>query len=100
MGDLEHIAAHLALVSEIYAEQVLEKLERRASTLSTHPLRERGVPELAYVGLRTWRELIVYPYRVVYRVGKDSVDVLGVFDGRRDLEEILLERLLRDETGS
>jgi toxin ParE1/3/4 len=45
--------------------------------------------------MRTWRELVVRPYRLVYRVGSDAVVVLAVFDGRRDLEDVLLDRLVR-----
>jgi len=45
--------------------------------------------------MRTWRELVVKPYRLVYRIEGDTVTVLAVFDGRRDLEDLLLERLLR-----
>jgi hypothetical protein len=38
----------------------------------------------------------VRPYRIVYRIEGDTVTVLGVLDGRRDLEDALLERLLRN----
>ena len=53
------------------------------------------VPELALFGFSVWRESIVNPYRVIYRVEGDRVYVLAVFDGRRDLEDLLLGRLLR-----
>ena len=45
--------------------------------------------------MRTWRELVIRPYRLVYRIEGDTVIVLAVFDARRDLEDLLLERLLR-----
>jgi plasmid stabilization system protein ParE len=38
---------------------------------------------------------VVRPYRLIYRVERDTVTVLAVFDGRRDLEDVLLDRLLR-----
>jgi plasmid stabilization system protein ParE len=53
------------------------------------------VPELARFQMRTWRELVIRPYRLVYRIEGDTVTVLAVFDARRDLEDLLLERLLR-----
>jgi toxin ParE1/3/4 len=43
-----------------------------------------------------WRELVVRPYRIVYRIRKDIVMVGAVIDGRRDLEDLLLERLTRN----
>lgn len=93
--DLEELVSFIALDAAHDAERVLQRIERRASTLESSPARGRAVPELARFGMRSWRELIVRPYRIVYRAEGDTVTVLAVFDGRRDLEDVLLERLLR-----
>jgi plasmid stabilization system protein ParE len=93
--DLEDIAAYLVVDSEQAAEGLLRQIEHRAATLESTPARGRLVPELARFGMRTWRELVIRPYRLVYRIEGDSVTVLAVFDARRDLEDLLLERLLR-----
>ena len=85
----------MAIDSEANAIRLLERIEGRASSLESSPMRGRVVPELAHFGMRTWRELVVRPYRLVYRVEGDTVTVLAVFDARRDLEDVLLERLLR-----
>ncbi len=45
--------------------------------------------------MHTWRELLIEPYRLIYRIEGDTVTVLALFDGRRDLEDLLLERLVR-----
>ena len=93
--DLEELVCFIAADSEGDAERVLKRIESRAATPESSPGRGRVVPELAHFGMRTWRELIVRPYRLVYRIEGDTVNVLAVFDGRRDLEDLLLERLLR-----
>jgi len=93
--DLEEIAAFLALDSQQGSERVLRRIETRAATLESNPARGRVVPELARFQMRTWRELVVRPYRLVYRIEGETVTVLVVFDARRDLEDLLLERLLR-----
>jgi plasmid stabilization system protein ParE len=93
--DLEEIVAFIALDSPTNAERVLERIERRASTLESTPERGRVVPELAREGMRNWREFVVKPYRLIYRIEGDTVTVLSLFDGRRDLEDLLLERLVR-----
>jgi toxin ParE1/3/4 len=93
--DLEELVAYIATESPENAERVLARLEQRASTLETAPARGRVVPELARIGMRTWRELIIKPYRLIYRIGGDTVTVLALLDGRRDLEDLLLERLVR-----
>jgi toxin ParE1/3/4 len=41
-----------------------------------------------------YRELIVKPYRLIYRVDGNDVWVIAVFDGRRDLTDVLLWRLM------
>jgi len=93
--DLEELVAYIAVDSPTNATRVLDRIERRAGSLESSPARGRVVPELAHFGMRTWRELVVRPYRLVYRIEGDTVTVLAVFDGRRDLEDVLLERLLR-----
>jgi len=93
--DLEEIAAFLALDSQQGSERMLRRIEDRAATLESSPAHGRMVPELARFQMRTWRELVVRPYRLVYRIEGDTVTVLAVFDARRDLEDLLLERLLR-----
>jgi len=93
--DLEELVSYIATDSALDANRVLDRLEKRAAALESNPARGRVVPELAQFGMRTWRELVVRPYRVVYRIEADTVTVLAVVDGRRDLEDLLLERLLR-----
>ena len=93
--DLEEIVGFVASESLSSAERLLGTLRTKAASLEMVPLRGRVVPELAHFGMRSWRELSVRPSRVVYGVSRDTVTVLAVFDGRRELEDVLLERLLR-----
>jgi len=92
--DLEDIVSFVARDSALDADRLLARLEARASSLVTHPGRGRLVPELLRFGLKTWPELVVRPHRVVYRIAGRTVVVLAVFDARRDLEDVLLERLI------
>ncbi len=95
-GDLEEIVAYIALDSAHAAEKLLLKLESRARTLESYPRRGRVVPELARYNIRGYRELMVPPYRILYRISGGMVVVLGIFDGRRDLDEVILHRLFRE----
>ena len=94
--DLEELVSYIAADSPLNAERVLAKLEKRARTLESAPVRGRVVPELAHFGIRNWRELIAKPYRIVYRIEEGTVNVLAVLDGRRELQDLLLERLIRE----
>ena len=95
--DLEEMVSYVAADSPINARKLLTKLRGRAESLKRTPDRGRVVPELAHFGIRTWRELLVYPHRIIYRRAQRRVIVLAVIDGRRYLEDLLLERLLRSE---
>ena len=74
---------------------VYDKVKKRTRTLSTNPRRCRIVPELRSVGVMEYRELIVSPYRVFFRIDGKNVGIIGILDGRRDLEETLIRRAMR-----
>lgn len=74
---------------------VFERIRERATALHNLPDRGRIVPELHQNGIIQYRELIVAPWRIIYRLQDDKLYVMAVFDGRRNLEDLLLERLSR-----
>ncbi len=76
-----------------HAERLHRKVHPAVSRLATSPERCRVVPELRALGVTAYRELLVRPYRIPFRIHGRDVVVLAVLDGRRDLEEILVRRL-------
>lgn len=93
--DLEAIIDYIALDSIDRALDILSKLRDEAATLVSMPHRGRVVPELQAQSVTSYHELIVPPWRIIYRIGERQVYVMAVFDSRRNLEDILLERLTR-----
>jgi len=76
------------------AQALLDSLPAQAETLERFPERG-GVPrELERLGIRTFRQLVHPPYRIVYRVIGQEVFVLLIADGRRDMQALLERRLL------
>lgn len=73
---------------------LLERLREELGSLESSPRRGPIIAELASVGVRDWRELVVDSYRILYRIGDEVVRVAALIDGRRDLEDLLLERLI------
>ena len=94
--DLVEIVSFVAGKSPVNARRLLIRLRSKADSLERSPRRGRIVPELASTGTRAWRELVVKPHRIVYRIRGEIVLVGAVVDGRRDLEDLLLERLTRN----
>jgi toxin ParE1/3/4 len=93
--DLDVIASYIAEDSVADALAMVERIEARAATLVTQPTRGRLVPELRWHGVTKFQELIERPWRIVYRVEAKRVVVVGVLDGRRSLDDLLLDRLVR-----
>lgn len=96
--DLDGIVDRIALDAIDRALSVYQRIKNKSNTLALFPFRGRVVPELQSNGIVTYRELIVSPWRVIYRVGDTAVYVVSVFDGRRNIEDVLFARLI--EPGS
>ena len=90
--DLVTIIEHISLDSLERAQQLYLKLVTLAESLSQCPERGRVIPELRCQGISSYRELIFPPWRLMYRVEDRRVVVLAVLDGRRNPEDILLDR--------
>ena len=93
--DLQSIVEFMATDDPVTALRLMGQIESRAATLTQMPRRGRVVPELAAFGIQTYRELVVSPWRIIYRISGRTVYVLAVLDGRRNIEDVLLDRVLR-----
>lgn len=95
-ADLECIVDFIADDSVDAAFAVFTRIRERAATLNNFPNKGRVVPELHQHGIVQYRELILSPWRIIYRSDGSTVYVTSVLDSRRNLEDLLLERFSRD----
>jgi len=93
--DLESIIEYIGKDSPGNARKILLKIKNSVSDLFHSPHRGRYVPELQNQGILLYREIIINPWRVIYRVSQDTVMVLSIFDSRQNFEDILLKKLLQ-----
>ena len=93
-NDLLGILVYIAEESPGNATKVLLKIKNRTAKLEKSPMQGRVVPELLSQGISLYREVAIAPWRIIYRVESDSVFILSVIDSRRNVEDILLARLL------
>jgi toxin ParE1/3/4 len=77
------------------ANRIRTGLSDSLSTLTTLPQRGNVPRELRSLGVTDYRELRWTVYRIIYRVMPGRVVVYCVPDGRRDLQSLLQQRLLR-----
>ena len=83
VGDLEAIAAWLIAHEPERAALVIDRIEAASRALDRFPMRGRTPPELARFELRSYREILISPWRLLYRAGRRSVLVVAVFAVRR-----------------
>jgi plasmid stabilization system protein ParE len=93
-NDLKSIIDYILEDSPSRAYEVFRAIKAKASDLKSFPDRGRIVPELQDQGITQYRELIVAPWRIIYRISGEAVYVLSVLDSRQNVEDILLKRLL------
>jgi toxin ParE1/3/4 len=92
-NDLRNIIEYIADDSPPNALKIFKSIKQKVSSLNTFPERGRIVPELRDQGILQYRELIISPWRILYRISEMKVFVLSVLDSRRNIEDILLKRL-------
>jgi toxin ParE1/3/4 len=93
--DLASIHEYVAEVkSEKAADRVLDRLLEVGQRLSAFPERGSHPRELLALGIRDYRQVMMKPHRVVYRVLDDHVVIMLIADERRDMQTLLARRLL------
>ena len=81
--------------SEEQAEKLYSKLYEKSLLLKEYPERGHIPPELNLLDIEDFLEIHYKPYRIIYRIIKSEVFIHCIIDGRRDIQKILQERLLR-----
>ena len=96
--DLLNIIDYIKQESTQSARKVYEQIRDKAHSSNFFPLRGRVVPELQREGITIYRELIENPWRIMYKIENDTVYIMAIFDARQNMEELLLQKLLRTDT--
>ena len=89
--DLMQIFRYIAKDSVYYAKKVANNIIDKADYLADFPNMGRKIEEIDDDNLR---EIIVYSYRVIYRVDEDDVNILTIVHCKRDLIDGILEERL------
>lgn len=93
--DLEAIHAFIAETdSTKAADHVLDRLMAAVETLVALPGRGSRLRELEALGFHTYRQIILKPWRMIYRVIGAQVFSYVIADGRRDMRSLLAQRML------
>ena len=83
LEDLRQIRAWVTRDNPDAACRLASKIRKGVENLADFPMAGRVVPE---IGIKTYREIIVRPYRVIYEIQEnDAVVILRVWHSHRDL---------------
>ena len=93
--DLDDIIDYISSDSTNNAIEQYEKIKKATIELIEFPKSGRIVPELYEQNIIKYRELIVSPWRIMYKQDRNIVYVMAIIDGRRNIEDILMRRNIR-----
>ena len=77
------------------AQNVLKRIEARIVSLENFPERGGYVPELLKHNIKDYRQLIESPWKIIYNIANDIVNILTIIDSRRNTQDILVEKLIK-----
>ena len=92
--DLDEIAEYIALDDPLAASRYVQKVFDRVERLEAHPQSGKRPPELPRA---PYREVVVPPCRVFYRVEGGAVYILYVMRSERLLRTYLLDQRGREK---
>jgi len=78
ISHLANIYEYIGLNSPTYAKRTVDKITRHSEQITDQPYSGRKVPEYDAEDIR---ELIEKPYRIIYRIKPDQIDVVAVIHG-------------------
>lgn len=94
--DLREIFTYVAINDSVdTANKLVDALENSFSKLEALPNRGHIPEELRSTGINKYLEIHYKPYRIIYEVYQEIVYVHSVLDGKRNIKDILSDRLFR-----
>lgn len=96
-ADIFQIIHRIAVQHPLSAKKIYQRIKILAQKLDHYPMRGRVVPELKEYSITTYQELIHDPWRIIYSIVQDTVYISAIIDSRRNIEDILLARLVEVE---
>lgn len=95
-ADLKDIFIYVSVNDRLEsANKLLDGLESTIEKLKIYPDRGHIPPELRQTGIKNYLEIHYKPFRIIYEIDGNLVYIHSVIDGRRNIQEILNNRILR-----
>lgn len=81
------------------ADSIYRKIIKEIDLLEIEELRTKQTQELKDIGIYDVYELTINPWKVYYKISDDNkrAFILFILDGRRNLEEILISKVIENK---
>jgi plasmid stabilization system protein ParE len=93
-NDLNEIMLFISQNSPQTALKIMEEIQARINMLDHSPNRGSYVPELLARNIKEYRQITEHPWKTIYKVNDEVVNVLAIIDSRRNLQDILIRKLI------
>ena len=94
-NDLREIIKFIATNNPTNALNIFNRIEARIKSLEKFPEKGAYVPELLKHNIKDYRQLIESPWKIIYKIDNDIVNILIIIDSRRNTQDILIEKLIK-----
>ena len=94
-NDLREIIRFIEKNNPMNALNILKRIEDRIKSLENFPERGGYVPELLKQNIKDYRQLIESPWKIIYKIDNDIVNILIIIDSRRNSQDLLVEKLIK-----
>ena len=92
----EILEFYIEKTGEKNAAAIYDKIIKKIELLKLKEIKTKQTQELKDIGIFDIFELVINPWKVYYKISNDNkkVYILFVLDGRRNLEEILISKVI------
>ena len=94
-NDLREIIRFIAINNPMNALDVLKRIEARMNSLVKFHVKGGYVPELLKHNIKDYRQLIEQPWKIIYKIENNIVNILCIIDTRRNTQDLLVEKLVK-----
>ena len=97
MGSLNEILEYYRdRAGENIANSIYDKIIRELELLELEEIKTKQTQELKDIGIFGVYELVIKPWKVYYKISSENktIYILFILDGRRNLEEILISKVI------
>ena len=93
--DLAEITRYIARNNPQTALKITDRIEAKINALDHFPERGAYIPQLLEENIKEYRQIIESPWKIIYKIDDEIVRILAIIDSRRNLKDILIEKLLK-----